>query len=527
MPRQIQPVEEIAPKWSQLMAPAKGQIYKVNLPPRHGKSRSLALEIESNSRSFRLRARDHSRARPVVARSLDIQCPIEITSKEEALKYLQKFPEKFLLFQGVLEEMENGYWMGELNVSHKERKHIHRNYPHGTLGHCLRWYMSEEIGSDNQRDTFGADAYTLLRMESKNGEFFGHINAEDLDEDIADQMHFEWIKAGRAYTTLRGAFALLSVALSRGAKFPKSTGVRRGKYWGSVDSEGRGNPINNERRRVDSIIADNRLKDENSRPQPFTQEECTALTKVFLRQEHLKPYFPLFALLLSTGSRPNEVLALRWSHVIGLWKGHQIGTHVPPAQKFVLDGQPVFFEFGVENRERLHVDPEQRFKCVKNGCEHQPLLNTYVPEFEDLFAKAIKAALPPVLDCMTNREWRKNLVFQGPKAGDDFRLPFDWHNFRRYFMQACAYAGVRYRRPYNLRHTYVSLMVHHGQYSCKQVATWIGDTESTTRSNYLGVVNFPLMDKVEGKPDLNTMINAMSVAEKAQLMAQLASSISG
>ena len=118
------------------------------------------------------------------------------------------------------------------------------------------------------------------------------------------------------------------------------------------------------------------------------------------------------------------------------------------------------------------------------------------------------------------------MVFQGPAATDDYQLPFDWHNFRRYFILACAYAGVKYRRPYNLRHTYVSQMVVLGEYSCRQVASWIGDTENTMRARYLGYITFPMQDKVESTNDLSTLISAMSVAERAQLMATLANSLS-
>ena len=128
---------------------------------------------------------------------------------------------------------------------------------------------------------------------------------------------------------------------------------------------------------------------------------------------------------------------------------------------------------------------------------------------------------------MSNKEWRKRLVFQGPGAGDDYRLPYDWHNFRRYFMRACAEAGVRYRRPYNLRHTYVSMMCRIGEYSQRQIAYWIGDTESTMRRHYSGVLNFPQMDKVKNQGSLSAedFINGLSAAEKQQMLIKLASSM--
>ena len=129
--------------------------------------------------------------------------------------------------------------------------------------------------------------------------------------------------------------------------------------------------------------------------------------------------------------------------------------------------------------------------------------------------------MPRKLACMANQEWRKRLVFQGPGAGDDFRLPYDWHNFRRYFMRACAEAGVRYRRPYNLRHTYVSMMCRIGEYSQRQIAYWIGDNETTMRNHYSGVLSFPQRDKVKQVAGNDDLINSMSADEKLQLAMEL------
>ena len=523
---QVKSVEVIAPNWTQLMAPASGTIHKVDLPTRNGFKRSIAIEVESNNRGFRIRARDYSRDRKIVARSLGINCPREITSKEDALSFLKQYPEKFMLFQGVLEEMRDGYWMGELRTDHVNRPRVSKTYPFGTLGHALRWHMQQKAGSDNQKENYGDSAYRLLAMTGRNKETFGHIACEDLDEDIAQEMSAAWIAADRAYTTLRGTYALLSTALSRGARKPKSSGVKRGINWGVADAKGRGNPLNTERKEIDRIIEESKIGDENARPQPFTPPEAEALCKAFLRNEYLRPYFPLFAILLATGARPNEVLALRWDHVLGLWEGHQLGYHVEVANDFVLTGDPVLFEMGVDKTNRIHLDPEKRFKQVKNGTEHQPELNTFVPGFEKLFEKAILQVMPSHRKCMKDWEWRKRLVFQGPGAGDNFRLPFDWHNFRRYFIRACAEAGVRYRRPYNLRHTYVSMMCRIGEYSQRQISYWIGDTESTMRKHYSGVLSFPRRDKVKQVAGVQDLVKNLSAAEKQKLAMELIGSLS-
>ena len=536
----LKPVEGIAPNWTRIMAPASGQIHKVDLPQRNGKTRSVAIEVESNTRNFRIRARDNSRPRPVVARGLNLRCPADVYDKEGALNFLKQYPEKFVLFEGIVEEMKDGYWMGELTQDHVKRQTVNKIYPYGTMGHALRWYLSEDIGSENQKRLYQKEAFKLMAMRPEGHEVFGHIPAEDLNDEIMGLMTKEWVGDGKSWTTLRGAYALISRSLSVAAAYPRPTGVRRGEYWGTKDREGRGNPVNNERKRVDRVIAENRFNDDTCRPKPFTIDECTRLIKAFKTVDCLKPYYPLFALLLSTGARPNEVLALKWTHILGLWEGHQVGTEVPPAKKFVLGGRPVFFEFAVHQRMRTHIDPVKRFKNIKNGCLHQPELNRFIPGFENLFEEAIQACLPSrnVRKCLSNDEFRRRLVFQGPGKGArsdvswrdgkvfeesvDYQLPFDWHNFRRYFMVACEFANVPYRRPYNLRHTYVTHMCTLGEYGGRQVASWIGDTEKTMRARYLGYVNIPMNDKVEGGLDMAKAIESMSPAEAAQFMAMLA-----
>ena len=256
---------------------------------------------------------------------------------------------------------------------------------------------------------------------------------------------------GKAWTTLRGAYALISRSLNVAAAYPSPTGVRRGEYWGPKDRDGRGNPVNQERKRIDRGIAENRFKDDTCRPKPFTIEECQRLIKAFKTVDCLKPYYPLFALLLSTGSRPGEVLALKWTHILGLWEGHQVGTEVSPAKKFVLTGRPVFFEFAVFQQKRTHLDPMQRYKNIKNGCLHQPELNRFIPGSENLFEEAIKACLPSrnVQKCLSNDEFRRRLVFQGPGKGarsdvsgkarpsknQRLSAAFNWHNPR--WLVAC------------------------------------------------------------------------------------------
>ncbi len=135
----LKPVEGIAPNWTRIMAPASGQIHKVDLPQRNGKTRSVAIEVESNTRNFRIRARDNSRPRPVVARGLNLRCPADVYDKEGALNFLKMFPEKFVLFEGIVEESRDGYWMGELTQAHAQRQPGNTPTPIRPMAKSLRW----------------------------------------------------------------------------------------------------------------------------------------------------------------------------------------------------------------------------------------------------------------------------------------------------------------------------------------------------------------------------------------------------
>ena len=124
-------------------------------------------------------------------------------------------------------------------------------------------------------------------------------------------------------------------------------------------------------------------------------------------------------------------------------------------------------------------------------------------------------------------EWRNRLVFQGPRAGEeDFRKPFYWHNFPgRQWTAALKAAGVRHRRPYNLRHTYVTNMIQVGWERISDVARWIGDNEVVVRSNYSGVVDLDAADRRlvqadNGRPaavDLSKMTNEELMAHAQEI----------
>ena len=528
----ITSVSTITPGWDKMVPAALGQIHKVVLKERHGKPRSLSIYIDKGSRAYRVKAVDHSRSKSIVTQSIGIQCPDEINDGKEAFNHLSKLhPEKYMLFLSYQERMEDDdWWPGDNNWGKASKPKVQKSYPFETMGHCFRWYCSNDVGqSQTQLINFAPDCWKLLSMSVPGYEKLGYLPAQDLRPQMMVELTKSWIEADRSINTLRGVYAVLSACLGYGLANPEDTGIRRGLLWGQGGkTDTVVNPINTERRRIDSLIEDQKREDINSKPQPFTQEEAASLCEVFVKDEVLKPYWPLFFIIISTGCRPNEALALRWDHVLGLWKDHQLGYHVDPAKDFVLTGQPVLFQWAVPSKEvsgrtRKHVNPDLRFKQVKNGMEHQPLLNNHIPGFENAFERAILERLPRNRDCMKSLEWRKGLVFQGPRqsAVVDTRAPYDWHNFRRYMKRACLLSGVRYRKPYNARHTYVSHMFRIGRHSSADVASWIGDVESTMRSKYSGVITLPKPSAESVPRSMDQMISEMSAEELMEMQQKI------
>ena len=536
------------------MPPASGTLIKCDLPPRNGKRRSIALEIEKSSRVYRLRAKDYSRDKPVVAKSLGIKCPDDVYTEEEALAHLKDHPEAWLFFQGIKEQMEEGIWPKELRqtVTSTGRSAVSRAFPHGSLGDGLRWYLKAQgIGAERQKLDWGSTAREILTLEMQRHEAFAHLDTSDLQYTHVQEMFKQWQLMGKSIHTFRNGLVLLSAGLNQACDRPELTGCRRGPDYGIVQTEKMNlpsNPFNTLRREIQGVIAQNRMDDPDKGPDPFDHEEARAILTVFRKSSRLRPYWPLVALCLATGARPNELCALPWSNVLGLWKGFTMRSRdfLWDESSRQLTGRPVMLSRAVCKYNARHLMRSMRFKNTKNQNERRPKLNNYIPGYENLFGMAIDARLPSRLEITNLEEFRDMLVFQGPRAIssrqskgetreqytqhnthrpmpngagssrtaelhraasrsatghlthsagvvteqhrltlEDRFLPFDWHNFGRYWKEALDLAEIRHRSPYQMRHTYVSLMSYAG-HTDAEVASWIGDTEQTMKARYQG-----------------------------------------
>jgi integrase len=64
----------------------------------------------------------------------------------------------------------------------------------------------------------------------------------------------------------------------------------------------------------------------------------------------------------------------------------------------------------------------------------------------------------------------------------------DWNNWRnRHFYEALDALGITRRRPYDLRHSFVSLMIREGQLTIVELAEQLGHAATETLKTYAHV----------------------------------------
>ncbi|MGB2694956.1 MAG: site-specific integrase [Dehalococcoidia bacterium] len=153
----------------------------------------------------------------------------------------------------------------------------------------------------------------------------------------------------------------------------------------------------------------------------------------------------LVSVLAYSGVRPQEALALEWSNV----------------------------------RERtLLVEAAVAFGTIKAQKNRRP------PRTAELFG-ALKQDLA---------EWRLaqgrpgpgELIF--PESGGGLWSEHDWRNWRRRcFAKAAEAVGIEGSRPYDLRHSFASLLIHEGR-SVVEVAAQLGHSPTMTLTTYAHVM---------------------------------------
>ena len=151
----------------------------------------------------------------------------------------------------------------------------------------------------------------------------------------------------------------------------------------------------------------------------------------------------LVSVLAYAGLRPGEALALRWRCV---------GARTITVDRAIAFGQ------------------EKPTKT--NRTRHVRMLTPLADDLEDW--RSIRRS-PPATALVFGRE-------DGSPWRDD-----DWRNWRRrVFVPAARAAGVRHCRPYDLRASFVSLLIREGQ-TVMEVARQAGHSPETCLRHYAGV----------------------------------------
>lgn len=174
---------------------------------------------------------------------------------------------------------------------------------------------------------------------------------------------------------------------------------------------------------------------------PFTTDEVEKIKEEF-RDNHYRA-FVLF--LLHTGCRPSEAIGIQWSDI-------------------EFDNDRIHFH---QSLSRNQENPKERIrKSTKTGK------NRFTPLSGEL--RAVLHSYEPVND---------SLVFttpEGESINDDTFRKSPWTPL----LKRC---NVRYRSPYNLRHTFISHALKKGV-DVVTVAYWVGNSPEVIYKHYAGLV---------------------------------------
>jgi integrase len=170
---------------------------------------------------------------------------------------------------------------------------------------------------------------------------------------------------------------------------------------------------------------------------PFTPQERAAIIAGFEASPYYRYYAPLVQFLFLTGCRPAEALGLEWGHI--------------------TDGALHFQQTSVNG---VRGQLKQGLKTQSN---RKFPINRQLQELID--------SIPRV----------NQLVFPSPTG-----RVIDWGGFhRRAWKTVLKKVGVRYRKPYQTRHTFVTEALRRGL-SVQDVAKLVGNSPQVIYAHYAG-----------------------------------------
>lgn len=177
---------------------------------------------------------------------------------------------------------------------------------------------------------------------------------------------------------------------------------------------------------------------------PFTRDERQAIIDGFEQSRYYRYYAPLVKFLFCTGCRPSEAAGVQWKHIT--------------SQDIIFDQAVVDSVHGRVLKDGLKTQLKRKFPI---NDQLQALLGAHRPSQVSL----------------------DDLVFPSPEGHF-----LNFHNFRnRGWLAVLTELGIRYRKPYQARHTFITHCLEEG-ISVPQVAKWVGNSPEVIMKHYAGTL---------------------------------------
>ncbi len=184
-------------------------------------------------------------------------------------------------------------------------------------------------------------------------------------------------------------------------------------------------------------------EDEETDIHPFTRSERDAIIKAFKTSSHHCSYYHYVCFCFYVGCRPSEAIALTWNDISG------------DLSKITFKNAIVASVGGTQKCSGLKTQSKRVFPC--NG------------QVQELLRQMQSA-------CQSGN----SLVFTSAKGG-----VFSTGYFRRVWVKILNTLEIEYRKPYQTRHTFITLCIESGA-DAKEIARWVGNSAEIIYRHYAG-----------------------------------------
>ncbi|MEB3277393.1 MAG: tyrosine-type recombinase/integrase [Lyngbya sp.] len=184
-------------------------------------------------------------------------------------------------------------------------------------------------------------------------------------------------------------------------------------------------------------------EDEETDINPFTREERDAIIEAFKAYSKDSRYYHYACFCFYVGCRPSEAIGLAWEDVSS------------DLSKITFKNAIVAGQGGFEKCSGLKTQSKRVFPC-----------NSQVKEL--------------LREMRSARQSANGLVFTSAK-GNVFSTSY----FRTVWVKVLENLGIEYRKPYQTRHTFITLCLDKGR-DAKDIAKWVGNSAEIIYRHYAG-----------------------------------------